>query len=113
MSFPEKDWSEFKAKVFKALGDATRLEIIRFLQDGEKCVCEIVPHVGQAQPVVSRHLKILKNCGMLTSRKDGNRRLYSLTDPDISKVLDSIDVELTRSLSQKLIEQMIPVRGRT
>jgi ArsR family transcriptional regulator len=112
MSFPEENWTEFKAKVFKALGDATRLKIIRFLEDGEKCVCEIVPYVGQVQPVVSRHLKILKDCGILKFRKDGNRRLYSLTDPKIIKVLDSLDVELIRALSQRLIKQMIPVRGR-
>ena len=112
MNFPEEDWTKFKANVFKALGDATRLKIIRFLQDGEKCVCEIVPHVDQLQPAVSRQLKILKDCGILKFRKDGNRRLYSLTDPEFIKVLDSIDVELTRSLSQTLIEQMIPVRGK-
>lgn len=109
MSFPEENWTEFKAKIFKTLGDATRLEIIRFLLDGEKCVCEIVPHVGELQPIVSRHLKILRDCGILKFRKDGNRRLYSLTDPALIKVLDSLNVELTRSLSQKLIEQMIPV----
>jgi ArsR family transcriptional regulator len=112
MSFPEEDWTKFKAKIFKALGDATRLKIIRFLQDGEKCVCEIVPYVGQLQPVVSRHLKMLRDCGILKFRKDGNRRLYSLTDPEFVKVLDSIDVELTRSLSQTLIKQMIPIRGK-
>jgi len=112
MSFPREDWTRFKAKVFKALGDATRLKILLFLRDGEKCVCEIVPHVDQLQPVVSRHLKILKDCGILKFRKDGNRRLYSITDPDFTKVLDSIDVELTQSLSQTLIKQMIPVRGK-
>jgi len=109
MSFPEEDWTRFKAKVFKALGDDTRLKILLFVRDGEKCVCEIVPHVDQLQPVVSRHLKILKDCGILKFRKDGNRRLYSLTDPALIKVLDSLNVELTRSLSKKLIEQMIPV----
>lgn len=112
MSFLEEDWTEFKAKIFKALGDATRLQIIRFLQDGEKCVCEITPHVGQLQPIVSRHLKILRDCGILKFRKDGNRRSYSLTDLDFIKVLDSIDVELIQSLSQTLIKQMIPIRGR-
>lgn len=111
MSFHEEDWINFKARIFKALGDATRLKIIRFLQDGDRCVCEIVPHVDQLQPVVSRQLKILKDCGILKFRKDGNRRLYSLTDPEFIKVLDSIDVELTQSLSQTMIEQMTPIRG--
>jgi DNA-binding transcriptional ArsR family regulator len=109
MNFSEERWAKFRARIFKALGDVTRLKIIRFLHDGEKCVCEIGPHVGQMQPVVSRHLKILKDCGIVQFRKDGNRRLYSLTDPKFVKVLDSIDVELTRSLSQRLIEKMIPV----
>lgn len=112
MSFLEEDWIKFKAKIFKALGDPTRLKIVRFLEGGEKCVCEIVPYVNQLQPAVSRHLKILRDCGILTFRVDGNRRLYSLTDPEFIKVLDSIDVELTRSLSQRLIKQMTPIRGR-
>ncbi|MCL6579930.1 MAG: topoisomerase DNA-binding C4 zinc finger domain-containing protein, partial [Candidatus Bathyarchaeota archaeon] len=69
-------------------------------------VCEIVPHVGIIQPLVSRHLKILKNCGLVKHRKDGNRRLYSVTDPVIFKIIDSVTVDLMQTLSKRIIEQI-------
>ena len=56
----QEDNLKFKAKIFRALSDPVRLEILRFLRDGEKCVCIITPHVNLIQPLVSRHLKILK-----------------------------------------------------
>jgi len=99
--------NKLKAKVFKALSDPVRLEIIEFLHEGEKCVCEIVPHVGIIQPLVSRHLKILKNSGILKERREGNRRLYSVTDPRIFKIVDAVNPELTDALSKRIIEQMV------
>jgi len=59
------------------------------------------------QPLVSRHLKILKDCGLVKDRKDGNRRLYSVTDPRIFEVVDSITPELAEVLSNRIIEQII------
>jgi len=101
-----KNKNKFKAKVFNALSDPLRLEILEFLRDGEKCVCEIVPHVGMIQPLVSRHLKILKDCGLVKHRKDGNRRLYSVTDPAIFKTVDSVTVNLMDILSKRIVEQI-------
>ena len=95
-----------KAKIFNALSDPVRLEIIEFLRDGEKCVCEIIPHVNLIQPLVSRHLKILKDCGLVKDRKDGNRRLYSVTDPRIFEVVDAVTPELVDVLSNQIIEQI-------
>ena len=79
---------KFKAKIFNALSDSTRLEILEFLRTNEKCVCEIIPHVGLIQSVVSRHLRILKDCGLVRRRKDGNRRLYSITDSRLFEIID-------------------------
>lgn len=97
----------FKAKIFKALADPVRLNIIELLRDGERCVCEIVPMVGAIQPVVSRHLKILKSCGIVKERKAGNRRLYSVTNPRIFKVIDALTAELVESLSESMLEQLV------
>ena len=96
----------FKAKIFNALSDPMRLEIIEFLRGGEKCVCEIVPYVDLIQPVVSRHLKILKDCGLLKHRKEGNRRLYSVADPRIFKIIDAVDSDLVGALTKRIIEQI-------
>ena len=99
--------NKFKAKVFSALSDPVRLEMLEFLRGGEKCVCEIIPHVGVIQPVVSRHLKILKSCGLVKRRKDGNRRLYSATDPKIFSIIDGVTAGLVDALSKRVIEQII------
>jgi len=106
---PHKDRSIlFKAKIFKALSDPYRLQIVQLLRDGEKCVCETVPHVGIIQPVVSRHLKILKDFGIVKDRKERNRRFYSIVDRKILNVIDAITPELLESLSKRMIQQTIP-----
>ncbi len=104
MQFQERNLNKFKAKIFKALSDPIRLEILDFLRDGEKCVCEIVPHVGLIQPVVSRHLKILKESGLVLDKKDGTRRLYSITDPGVLRIVDSATPEFIEFVSRRLIE---------
>jgi DNA-binding transcriptional ArsR family regulator len=96
-----------KAKVFYALSDPIRIEILEFIRDGEKCVCEVVPHLNLIQPVVSRHLKILKDSGLVVDRKDGNKRLYSVTFPEVYKLLDDVTPALAGALSKKIMEQMI------
>jgi ArsR family transcriptional regulator len=102
-----KNSNKFRTKVFKALSDPLRLEILEFLRDGEKCVCEIIPHVRTLQPVVSRHLKILKDCGLVKYRKDGSRRLYSITDPAIFQIINSVTTDLVDALSKRVIEQIV------
>ncbi|MEM4176431.1 MAG: metalloregulator ArsR/SmtB family transcription factor [Nitrososphaeria archaeon] len=57
-----------RAKVFRALGDVLRLKILALLRDGELCVCEIISRLNVSQPLVSRHLKILKECGIVKVR---------------------------------------------
>ena len=107
MVTPKSNLNNFRAKVYKALSDPVRIEIIEFLLDGEKCVCEIIPHVKLIQPVVSRHLKILKDAGMIKGRKDGNRRLYSIADPRILRIIDSLVPGLVSSLKENMIEQIM------
>ena len=96
----------FKAKIFNALADPIRIQIIEFLRDGEKCVCEITPHLKLAQPLVSRHLKILKNAGLVKQRKKGTWHLYSITNPEVYDVIDQLTPELLDSLKQRIIEQI-------
>lgn len=107
MSANPENQNRLKATVFRALSDPVRLEIMDFLRDGEKCVCDIIPHVNLIQPVVSRHLKILKDSGIVADRKDGNKRLYSSTDLEIYTIIDAITPELATSITKKIMEQMI------
>jgi ArsR family transcriptional regulator len=103
---PTKVENKLKSKIFDALADPVRLEILEFLRNGEKCVCEIIPHLGLIQPLVSRHLKILKDSGLVRDRKDGNKRFYSLTDPRICRVIDAVTPELASSLTEQVIQQI-------
>ena len=98
--------NRFKSTVFHALSDPIRLEILAYLRDGEKCVCEIVPHLNLIQPLVSRHLKILKDAGMIRCRKDGTKRLYSIVDARIYKVVDALSAELVATLAKEVFEKM-------
>lgn len=98
--------NKFKAKIFRALSDPVRLNILEFLHDGEKCVCEIIPHVGLIQPVVSRHLKILKDCGIIRSRKDGTNRYYAITDLKTFQIINSITPELADIIKEKIIQEI-------
>jgi DNA-binding transcriptional ArsR family regulator len=52
-------------KVFKALGDPTRLRIVKLLEGGELCVCQLIAVLGMGQSRISRHLSILKEAGLI------------------------------------------------
>jgi len=96
----------FKAQIFHALSDSNRLEILEFLRDGEKCVCEIVPRLSLIQPVVSRHLKILKDVGAIRCRKDGTKRMYSLVDPRVNEAVDALTPDLVVILQKEVVRQI-------
>jgi DNA-binding transcriptional ArsR family regulator len=96
-----------KARVFYALSDSIRIEILEFIRDEEKCVCEIVPHLNLIQPVVSRHLKILKDAGLIRCRKDGTKRMYSIVDDRIFAVLDALTPELVAVLNKEVFENIV------
>lgn len=64
--------------ILKALADENRLAILGMLQEGEKCVCEIMDALPFSQPAVSHHLKILRQAGLITDRRQGKWIYYSL-----------------------------------
>jgi len=101
MSDKIEDNIRFKSTIFYALSDPIRLEIINYLRNGEKCVCEIVPHLNLIQPLVSRHLKILKDAGIVRFRKDGTKRMYSIVDLKIYAVVDALSSELLATLAKE------------
>lgn len=66
------------AAVYKALGDATRLEIIKMLKGGAMCACKILERFDITQPTLSYHMKILQACGLVEALKQGTWIHYSL-----------------------------------
>ncbi|MEW6118414.1 MAG: metalloregulator ArsR/SmtB family transcription factor [Nitrospirota bacterium] len=67
----------------KALSDDTRLRILKLLEHGELCVCDIVASLDTIQPKISFHLKILKEAGLIKDRKQGKWTHYSIDDADM------------------------------
>jgi len=76
------------AKFFRALGDPTRLAILRAVLDGEKNVSELVKLTGSPQGRVSSHLACLRWCGYVTARREGRRVYYRVTDPRVRRILE-------------------------
>lgn len=69
--------------IFKALSDETRLRIIKLLEGGELCVCDITAALDMVQPKVSFHLSALKEAGFIKDRKQGKWIHYSLNEKDL------------------------------
>jgi DNA-binding transcriptional ArsR family regulator len=70
--------SSTTSDVFNAIADAHRREILDALVAGEKGVGTIVDDLSMSQPQVSKHLRVLSEVGLVTSRAEGRRRLYRL-----------------------------------
>lgn len=68
--------------IFKALGDDTRLKILEMLSCGELCACDLLESFDITQPTLSYHMKILQECGLITSRKEGAWTKYDV-DTDV------------------------------
>jgi DNA-binding transcriptional ArsR family regulator len=92
---------ELKAEVLKALAHPIRLAVADFLADGEQCVCDIADHVGAERSNVSRHLSVMVNAGVLESRKDGLRVLYSLRTPCVLNFLSCATDVVREPLEQR------------
>jgi ArsR family transcriptional regulator len=69
--------------VFKALSEGIRLRIVKLLEHGELCVCDIVAALDMIQPKVSFHLAVLKDAGLVKDRKQGKWTHYSIADADM------------------------------
>ncbi len=69
--------------VFKALSDETRLRILKLLERGELCVCDIFSALAMVQPKVSFHLAVLKEAGLIRDRKEGRWVHYRINDSDM------------------------------
>ena len=66
--------------IFKSFSDPVRIRILNLLIQSEQCVCHIVDALKLPQSTISRHLTILKNAGIVKTRKDGIWHHYSISD---------------------------------
>lgn len=76
----------------KSLSDVNRLMIIDMLSCGELCGCEILEKLDITQPTLSHHMKILNECGLVESRKEGKNTYYKLNDLETTNLKDFLNL---------------------
>ena len=76
-----------KAKLFRSLGDPSRLLVLECLKKGARCVSEIVAATGLSQPNASGHLACLRDCGLVEREPVGRYAYYRLAGPHVAQIL--------------------------
>lgn len=76
------------SKIFKALGDPTRLKIIHSLSKEELCVCDIADLLGMNQSAISHQLRVLRDLRLVKYRKEGKSAIYSLDDDHVLELFN-------------------------
>lgn len=71
--------------ITKALSDENRVRALMILADGELCVCQIIEMLGLAPSTVSKHMSILRQAGLVETRKEGRWIYYRLADDEVKK----------------------------
>ena len=97
-------------KTLEVLAEPTRLRIVELLAEGERSAGEIASHFETSRPGISRHLRVLREHGLVRAREDAQRRLYSLDPAPLEELdewlqryrrfwtnrLDALDTEIHR-----------------
>lgn len=78
------------ARKMKVCGHPLRLRLLAAIENKEPCVSDLSSCIDESQPVVSQHLAVLKREGIVSSKVNGNKRIYSVSDPFIKAIVGSI-----------------------
>jgi len=78
------------ADKLKVCGHPVRLRILCMIEKENSCVTELWKCLNQSQPVISQHLAVLKQKGIVSSEIMGNKRIYYIVDPFIKKIVQSL-----------------------
>jgi len=93
----------------KAIAQPTRLKILYFLKDGERCACEIIPNMKEDQSNISRHLTHMRDAGILESRKEGVSVYYKINDKRVFTLLSLVDEMVKAEIKKKAkVVKVIP-----
>ena len=102
------DLQTARAHFFKALGDRTRLDILKMLSEKQALsVTDIYQSLGHAQNLISHHLACLKNCGLVTTEKQGKQVFYGLRNKKVLKLLNFTDTYIKDVLESVLYCEVV------
>ena len=99
---PQEALRRFKADVFQVLAHPTRIHIIECLREGEIPVAAIIEQIGVEPANASQHLAVLRSKRLVVTRKAGNQVFYSLRDPLLIDVLDTMRQYFRAHLEESL-----------
>lgn len=91
---------ESYAERMKVCGHPVRLKLLCLIEREDACVSDLWRCLNQSQPVISQHLAILKEKGIVTSEIQGNKRIYSISDPFIKEIVGGFT--RTKSVAEKV-----------
>ena len=89
------------AQMCQGLADPTRILILYLLAESPRHVTELAEMSGASQPTISRHLKVLRDRGLVTATREGNTIRYTLRDPRVIQALDLLRAVMADVLSQQ------------
>jgi len=101
-------------RLFRALGDETRVRIVALLTHGELCVCHLEAALGLSQPNASRQLSILRAAGVVARRRNGNWVYYRLAeqpDDECRRVLGAMRTFAAQEMLRKDVNRLRKVKG--
>ncbi|HBT51311.1 MAG TPA: metalloregulator ArsR/SmtB family transcription factor [Bacteroidales bacterium] len=85
---PQEETLYDLAELFKVFGDSTRIKILWALDESEMCVCDIAFLLNMTQSAISHQLRVLKQAGLVKSRREGKIVFYSLEDEHVKQIFD-------------------------
>jgi DNA-binding transcriptional ArsR family regulator len=89
------------AQICQALADPTRIHLLYQLVEGPQSVNQLAARLNQCQPTISRHLKVLRERGMVNAERAGTTMIYSLADRRVIEALGLLRAVMTNNLLQK------------
>ncbi|QDP95405.1 helix-turn-helix transcriptional regulator [Microlunatus elymi] len=92
----DPDSAQQLARLFKALGDPTRVRLISLIaaaQDAEACICDLTDPVGLSQPTVSHHMKLLAEAGLVTREQRGKWAYYRLAENTFNTLRQALNLD--------------------
>ncbi len=92
--------SQLIANIFKALSHPTRLQIIQLLKEEPLCVCNILSQIESEQSNTSQHLAVLKNQGIVESKKDGSMVIYKIKSVEVFQMIDIAEDIILRQIEE-------------
>ena len=99
---------QLEAELMSVLAQPTRLKILYFLKDGEKCACKINPFMELDSSIISRHLVKMRDAGILASRKDGVSIYYRIKEHRVFQILEIVD-DILQSVIQEKTRELVEI----